>query len=125
MTEDDIHDGYYIPKGTLVIPNIWFVLLFYSTSYFSDVALIGTCFATPGPTLNPTSSSPSVSSPGTERRLKLTPVLSASVLGDGRFSLAVSGYSDDLSSGLVFAQVNRRSHPRSALKADWIYFLDR
>ncbi|KAJ2933474.1 hypothetical protein H1R20_g3643, partial [Candolleomyces eurysporus] len=22
-TQDDIHDGYYIPKGSLVIPNIW------------------------------------------------------------------------------------------------------
>ncbi|KAG2148121.1 cytochrome P450 [Suillus clintonianus] len=26
VTEDDIHDGYYIPKGSLVIPNIWFML---------------------------------------------------------------------------------------------------
>jgi cytochrome P450 len=25
-TEDDIHDGYYIPKGSLVIPNTWFML---------------------------------------------------------------------------------------------------
>ncbi|KAG1840822.1 cytochrome P450 [Suillus subalutaceus] len=25
-TEDDIHDGYYIPKGSLIIPNIWFML---------------------------------------------------------------------------------------------------
>jgi hypothetical protein len=27
VTEDDIHDEYYIPKGSLVIPNIWLVLL--------------------------------------------------------------------------------------------------
>lgn len=26
VTEDDIHDGYYIPKGSLIIPNIWSML---------------------------------------------------------------------------------------------------
>ncbi|KAG2135247.1 cytochrome P450 [Suillus clintonianus] len=26
VAEDDIHDGYYIPKGSLVFPNIWFML---------------------------------------------------------------------------------------------------
>ncbi|KAG2046757.1 cytochrome P450 [Suillus hirtellus] len=26
VTEDDIHDSYFIPKGSLVIPNIWFML---------------------------------------------------------------------------------------------------
>ncbi|KAG2033215.1 cytochrome P450 [Suillus americanus] len=26
VTKDDIHDGYYIPKGSLVIPNVWFML---------------------------------------------------------------------------------------------------
>ncbi|OJA16799.1 hypothetical protein AZE42_12174 [Rhizopogon vesiculosus] len=26
VTEDDIHDGYYIPKGSLILPNIWFML---------------------------------------------------------------------------------------------------
>jgi hypothetical protein len=93
VSEDDVHDGYYIPKGTLVIPNIWFVL-FYFTPYFADWCLIGSCFTTPGRTLNPTSSSPSASSPGMGRSLKLTPVPSALVLGDGRFSLlAVAGYS--------------------------------
>ncbi|KAG1883945.1 cytochrome P450 [Suillus subluteus] len=25
-SEDDIHDGYYIPKGSMVLPNIWFML---------------------------------------------------------------------------------------------------
>ncbi|KAG2032312.1 cytochrome P450 [Suillus americanus] len=26
VTKDDIHDGYYIPKGSLVMSNIWFML---------------------------------------------------------------------------------------------------
>ncbi|KAG1763829.1 cytochrome P450 [Suillus occidentalis] len=26
VTEDDIHDGYYIPKGSMVLSNIWFML---------------------------------------------------------------------------------------------------
>ncbi|KAG1741078.1 cytochrome P450 [Suillus lakei] len=26
VSEDDIHDGYYIPKGSFIIPNIWFML---------------------------------------------------------------------------------------------------
>ncbi|KIJ70462.1 hypothetical protein HYDPIDRAFT_79110 [Hydnomerulius pinastri MD-312] len=26
VTEDDVHEGYYIPKGTLIMPNIWFML---------------------------------------------------------------------------------------------------
>ncbi|OJA19251.1 hypothetical protein AZE42_05985 [Rhizopogon vesiculosus] len=26
VIEDDIHDGYYVPKGSLIIPNIWFML---------------------------------------------------------------------------------------------------
>ncbi|KAG2067385.1 cytochrome P450 [Suillus decipiens] len=26
VTEDDNHDGYYIPKGSMVLPNIWFML---------------------------------------------------------------------------------------------------
>jgi cytochrome P450 len=26
VIEDDIHNGYYIPKGSLIIPNIWLVL---------------------------------------------------------------------------------------------------
>ncbi|KAG1756034.1 cytochrome P450 [Suillus lakei] len=25
VTEDDIHDGYYIPKGSMIVPNIWLV----------------------------------------------------------------------------------------------------
>ncbi|KAG1792192.1 cytochrome P450 [Suillus plorans] len=26
VSKDDIHDGYYIPKGAFVVPNIWFML---------------------------------------------------------------------------------------------------
>ena len=25
VMEDDLHDGYLIPKGALIIPNIWYV----------------------------------------------------------------------------------------------------
>ncbi|KAG2151900.1 cytochrome P450 [Suillus cothurnatus] len=25
VSEDDIHDGYYIPKGSVIVPNIWFM----------------------------------------------------------------------------------------------------
>ena len=27
VSEDDIHEGYYIPKGTVVIPNAWYDVL--------------------------------------------------------------------------------------------------
>ncbi|KAG1851300.1 cytochrome P450 [Suillus subalutaceus] len=26
VNKDDIHDGYYIPKGSIIMPNIWFML---------------------------------------------------------------------------------------------------
>ncbi|KAG2158979.1 cytochrome P450 [Suillus bovinus] len=26
VSKDDVHDGYYIPKGSMVVPNIWFML---------------------------------------------------------------------------------------------------
>ena len=26
-TEDDIYEGYYIPKGALILPNIWYLCL--------------------------------------------------------------------------------------------------
>ncbi len=26
-SEDDVYEGYTIPKGTIVMPNIWFVVL--------------------------------------------------------------------------------------------------
>jgi len=32
VQEDDIHDGFYIPKGALVIPNIWLVLKYTETT---------------------------------------------------------------------------------------------
>jgi len=28
LIQDDIHEGYFIPKGALVIPNVWYVLSF-------------------------------------------------------------------------------------------------
>lgn len=29
-TEDDVYEGYFIPKGSLVMPNIWSVTPYYS-----------------------------------------------------------------------------------------------
>jgi cytochrome P450 len=26
--EDDVHDNYFIPKGAMVLPNLWYVLLY-------------------------------------------------------------------------------------------------
>jgi cytochrome P450 len=37
VIEDDIHDGYYIPKGSLIIPNIWLVLFFFSYIWYIDI----------------------------------------------------------------------------------------
>jgi cytochrome P450 len=37
VTEDDIHDGYHIPKGSLVIPNIWLVLLFFHFRHVNQI----------------------------------------------------------------------------------------
>ncbi|SRR6266550_4936538 len=41
-TEDDIHDGYLIPKGALIIPNIWhvsFSLALHHSNVHRDVLL--------------------------------------------------------------------------------------
>jgi hypothetical protein len=39
VTEDDIHDGYYIPKGSLVIPNIWLVLLYFRIRHINQIEI--------------------------------------------------------------------------------------
>ncbi|KAG1869565.1 cytochrome P450 [Suillus subluteus] len=41
VTEDDIHDGYCIPKGSLVIPNIWSVLLYFRRFMLNDPRTYG------------------------------------------------------------------------------------
>ena len=28
LTQDDLHEGYFIPKGSVVIANIWYVYTF-------------------------------------------------------------------------------------------------
>lgn len=33
VMQDDIHEGYFIPKGALVIPNIWYV-------FFSSLLIV-------------------------------------------------------------------------------------
>lgn len=62
-TEDDIHDGYYIPKGSWVFPNAWLVtqLECYHLSHSSHTLRTGLCFVilVPIPTrlcLNPNGS---------------------------------------------------------------------
>lgn len=30
MTEDDVHDGHFIPKGSTVLANIWYADMLYS-----------------------------------------------------------------------------------------------
>lgn len=37
--QDDIHDGYYIPKGSLVIANIWYVNVICTTKHVNQSAL--------------------------------------------------------------------------------------
>jgi len=37
VSEDDIHDGYYIPKGSLVMPNIWLVLPLFQIRYINRI----------------------------------------------------------------------------------------
>jgi hypothetical protein len=37
VSEDDIHDGYLIPKGALVLTNIWLVLLFVCIQYINQI----------------------------------------------------------------------------------------
>lgn len=27
LMEDDVYEGYFIPKGTVVLPNVWYVRL--------------------------------------------------------------------------------------------------
>ena len=42
MTEDDVHDGYYIPKGSIVFANIWYAL---DVTAFMTVPLISSAFS--------------------------------------------------------------------------------
>lgn len=35
-TSDDVCEGYTIPKGAIILPNLWYVL--YSTSYVQDIS---------------------------------------------------------------------------------------
>jgi len=35
VSADDVHNGYYIPKGTLVITNVWYVVGCCSTSCYN------------------------------------------------------------------------------------------
>lgn len=70
--EDDIHDGYFIPNGTIVIGNTWhaplmvYILLCILTSRYPTCA--GTYFTIPSSTLTPFASTLT----GLSRTVKLT-----------------------------------------------------
>lgn len=37
VTEDDVHDGYYIPKGSMVLSNIWLVLSHFRIRFMNGI----------------------------------------------------------------------------------------
>ena len=44
VSEEDIHDGYYIPKGTIVIPNAWYGILVKHTASLTSHRSAGSCY---------------------------------------------------------------------------------
>ncbi|KAG6329311.1 hypothetical protein ID866_9777 [Astraeus odoratus] len=84
-SEDDIHHGYYIPKGSLVIPNVWWVI-FLITAFMANLGAIGLCFMTPLLIPIPWSSSQNVSLHARVNNLRTTLVL-ALASEDGQFVL--------------------------------------
>ena len=42
--QDDVYEGYFLPKGTWIMPNIWLVIALYSSH--SSNLLLGICFTT-------------------------------------------------------------------------------
>lgn len=52
LTEDDIYNGFYIPSGTVVAPNVWSVTKFYFYAQHVDYISLGQFYATKKPILN-------------------------------------------------------------------------
>lgn len=42
VTEDDVYQGYLIPKGAIIMPNIWFVHSFPHSAFYTLVLQIHT-----------------------------------------------------------------------------------
>ena len=61
-TEEDVYQGYRIPKGTIVIPNTWCVISLYYSERSLTVYPIGPCYMTPKSFPSRSGSFPSASS---------------------------------------------------------------
>lgn len=84
VIEDDIHDGYYIPKGSLIIPNVWLVLSSCIRHIDQIEFAAGLCLMILGHMPTPRSSTLNASWPRKERSLRPILAQSASGLVDGR-----------------------------------------
>ena len=82
MNEDDEYRGYLIPKGTIVVPNIWSVLMIYLKDKSSDTKLSRGVFNDSEEYPDPSEFKPERFLPNEKGRMPLDPVKAA--FGFGR-----------------------------------------